>query len=84
MGITLFLASCAAGPDDTGVEYAQQMYHSIAYEGLSQIQDPEAGRWLTSTEEETHAEFYNSNPYNSFAMTMREPVAGTVKRGQYL
>ncbi len=80
----VFLASCAAGPDKTGVEYAPQMYHSVPYEQLSQVTDPEAGRWLTSTDEEEHAEFYNSNPYNAHGMTMREPVEGTVKRGKYL
>ena len=77
----LFLLGCAAGPDDPGVEYAPQMYHSIPYEGLSQIKDKEAGRWLSSTNQDGHAEYYNSNPYNPFGMTMREPPEGVVKRG---
>jgi mono/diheme cytochrome c family protein len=80
----LILASCAAGPNDQGLEYAPQMYHSIPYEGLTQIQDKEIGRWLSSTDNEDHAEFYNSNPYNPFSMTMREPVKGTVRRGEFL
>lgn len=84
IAIVWVIAGCAAGPDNTGVEYAPQMYHSVPYEGLSQVTDEEAGRWLTSTDEETHAEFYNSNPYNKYGMTMREPVEGTVKRGKYL
>ena len=39
---------------------------------------------VSSNGEDVPAEFYNSNPYNAFNMTMREPVKGTVKRGQYL
>jgi mono/diheme cytochrome c family protein len=77
------VASCASRGNDTGVEYAPQMYHSVAYEGLSQIQDKEAGRWLTSSSEGP-AEFYTSNPNNPNEMNMREPVANTVRRGQPL
>ncbi|MGL1885658.1 MAG: cytochrome c [Reichenbachiella sp.] len=76
------MSSCAAGVDNTGVEYAPQMYHSVAYEGLAQVTDKEAGRWLTS--QEGDAEFYTSNPNNPNAMNMREPVANTVRRGQPL
>lgn len=76
------LVGCAAHGDYPGVEYAPQMYHSTPYEPLSQITDEEAGRWLTSLDEGP-AEFYNSNPYNPNGMTMREPVAGTVKRNKY-
>jgi len=78
------LASCAAGPDNQGLEYAPQMYHSTPYEPLTQIKDEEIGSWLDSNEEDGHGEFYNSNPYNKFSMTMREPVQGTVRRGQML
>ncbi|WP_258105105.1 cytochrome c [Marinoscillum sp. MHG1-6] len=80
-GVVLMLASCTAGPDNTGLEYAPQMYHSTPYEPLSQIQDKEAGTWLDSNPEDEHGEFYNSNEYNAFGMTMREPVAGTIRRG---
>lgn len=80
----LILSSCAAGPDNPGVEFSPQMYHSAPYEPLSQVTDKEVGRWLSSTDNEGHAEFYNSNPYNDYNMTMREPVPGTIKRGQYL
>jgi mono/diheme cytochrome c family protein len=79
LGIVLF--SCAAGPDNTGLEYAPQMYHSTPYEPLSQIQDKEVGSWLDSNPEDEHGEFYNSNEYNKYGMTMREPVSGTIKRG---
>lgn len=71
--------SCAAKKERPGTEYAPQMYHSVPYEPLSQIKDKEAGRWLTSREEGA-AEFYNSNPFNPHEMTMRAPVAGTVRR----
>lgn len=78
------IVSCTAGVDDTGLEYAPQMYHSTPYEQLSQITDEDSGNWLDSNEEDGHGEFYNSNPYNEFKMNMREPVANTVRRGQPL
>lgn len=83
VGIVL-LASCAAKNDYPGVEYAPQMYHSVAYEPLTQIKDKSQGSWLDSNDEDGHGEFYNSNPYNPFEMTMRAPVANTVKRSSYL
>lgn len=75
------LASCAAGGDDQGTEYAPNMYHSVAYEPYSQITDKDAGRWLTSIDyPDGHAEFYNSNQYNLHRMNMRLPAPNTVKR----
>lgn len=80
------LTSCGAGGEDQGTEYAPNMYHSVAYEPYSQITDEDAGRWLTSIDypapegQKGHAEFYNSNRFNPFRMTMREPPANTVKR----
>lgn len=82
--LAIVLVGCTAGPDRTGVEYAPQMYHSTPYEPLSQIDDTAAGTWLSSSSESDHGEFYNSNPYNPYGMTMREPVSGTVKRGQFI
>ncbi|MEM9326044.1 MAG: cytochrome c [Bacteroidota bacterium] len=82
--VALFLLGCTAGVDDPGLEYAPQMYHSVPYEPLSQVKDKEIGKWLSSTDEDGHAEFYNSNPYNPHEMTMLEPVPGTVKRGRFL
>lgn len=82
--VTAMLGACAAGVDDTGLEYAPQMYHSTPYEPLSQITDESKGSWLDSNPEDEHGEFYNSNPYNPFKMTMREPVANTIKRGEYI
>lgn len=80
----LFLLGCVADDDYPGLEYAPQMYHSTPYEPLTQIQDKEIGRWLTSSEIEEHAEFYNSNPYNPFNMNSRIPAGNTVRRSGYL
>lgn len=83
---TALLTSCGAGGEDQGTEYAPNMYHSVAYEPYSQITDEDAGRWLTSIDypapegQKGHAEFYNSNRFNPFRMTMREPAPNTVKR----
>jgi mono/diheme cytochrome c family protein len=83
----ILLASCSAGGDDQGTEYAPNMYHSVAYEPYSQITDWDAGRWLTSidypvdpSQGSGHAEFYNSNIHNPHRMNMREPAPNTVKR----
>jgi mono/diheme cytochrome c family protein len=77
----VLLASCSAGGDDQGTEYAPNMYHSVAYEPYSQITDKDAGRWLTSIDyPDGHAEFFNSNQYNPNHMNMRLPPANTVKR----
>lgn len=78
------LSSCAAGVDDTGLEYAPQMYHSTPYEPLSQVMDENAGTWLDSNPTDGHGEFYNSNPYNEHKMNMLTPVENTVRRGQPL
>jgi mono/diheme cytochrome c family protein len=82
------LTSCGAGGDNQGVEYAPNMYHSVAYEPYTQITDKDAGQWLTSIEYSNedgnggHGEFYNSNPYNPFHMNMRMPPANTVSRNK--
>lgn len=89
MGVSAaaLLFACSAEGDDQGVEYAPNMYHSVAYEPYSQITDWDAGRWLTSIEyapmgdhEEGHAEFYNSNNMNPHQMNMRMPPPNTVGR----
>lgn len=76
-----FLAGCKAGGENQGLEYAPQMYHSVAYEPLTQIKDESQGTWL-STREDGKGEFFNSNPYNPHGMNMREPVANTVPRNK--
>ena len=82
--LSLMLLSCSADKDNPGVEYAPNMYHSTPYEPLSQITDKEIGSWLDSNPDDNHGEFYNSNPYNPYGMTMRNPVPNTVKRSLYL
>ncbi|WP_026955499.1 c-type cytochrome [Algoriphagus vanfongensis] len=79
--IGALFAGCKADGDNQGLEYAPQMYHSVAYEPLTQITDDTRGSWL-STREDEKGEFFNSNPYNPNGMNMREPVAGTVPRNK--
>nr|MBI1231308.1 c-type cytochrome [Cytophagales bacterium] len=55
------------------------MYHSVAYEPLTQIKDEQQGSWL-SNREDGKGEFFNSNINNAYGMNMREPVANTVPR----
>ena len=66
----LAILSCKRDYNDTGLEYAPQMYNSGAYEPLNQITDPKH-------------DYYNSNPNNPYNMTMREPVKNTVKVRNY-
>ena len=80
LGISLW--SCKAKNDFQGLEFAPNMYHSVPYEGLSQITDENEGNWL-SNREDGLGEFYNSNPNNPHYMNMREPVANTVKRSEH-
>jgi hypothetical protein len=75
------LWSCKAKDDFQGLEYAPNMYHSVPYEGLSQITDENEGQWL-SNREDGLGEYYNTNPNNEHYMNMREPVANTVKRSE--
>ncbi len=82
--IGAFVTGCAAGEDDTGLEYAPNMYHSVPYEPLSQIRDKRAGAWVNSTSKSGKGEYHNSNPYNPHGMTMRVPPANTVRRKQAL
>src|SRR6478752_1727602 len=86
----VLLTACSASGDNQGVEYAPNMYHSVAYEPYSQIDDWDAGRWLTSIdypvdpkEGTGHAEFYNSNNFNPNHMNMRESAPNTVSRNKH-
>jgi mono/diheme cytochrome c family protein len=76
------LAGCKAGGDYQGLEYAPNMYHSVAYEPLSQITDKDAGSFVNSLDN-GRGEFYNSNQYNPYNMNMRLPVAHTVRRNAF-
>lgn len=75
------LAGCAGG-DNPGREYAPNMYHSVAYEPLSQITDEQAGAWANALDN-GRGEYFNSNKYNEFRMNMREPAPNTVKRNKF-
>lgn len=75
---------CTAHGDNPGREYAPNMYHSVAYEPLSQITDESAGRWVNSLDNgPDRGEYFNSNKYNPYRMTMRLPAANTVKRNKF-
>jgi len=78
-GVAALLLGCAAKGDFQGREYAPNMYHSVAYEPLTQITDTTAGAFVNSLDART-GEYYNSNRYNAFKMNMREPAPNTVKR----
>lgn len=84
LSASVMLSSCGAGGDNQGLEYAPNMYHSVAYEPYTQIVDEDAGRWLTSIEyPDGHAEFFNSNKINGpYRMNMRESPANTVPRNK--
>lgn len=73
-------ASCGAGGENPGTEFAPNMYHSVAYEPYSQITDVDAGKWV-SNDIDGRGEFYNSNQFNPYTMNLRQPPANTVKRG---
>lgn len=73
------LAGCKAGGDNPGLEYAPNMYHSVTYEPLTQITDPNAG-WYFEALDDRPGEFYNSNPYNPYKMNLRLPPRNTVRR----
>lgn len=79
VGGTLLLAGCKASGDNPGLEYAPNMYHSVAYEPLTQVTDENAGAWVNSLDN-GRGEYFNSNKYNPHAMNMREPAPNTVKR----
>lgn len=81
IGAALLLAGCKAGGDNPGREYAANMYHSVAYEPLTQITDEDAGTWVNSLDN-GRGEYFNSNKYNPNRMNMREPVANTVRRNR--
>lgn len=73
------LAGCGASGENPGLEYAPNMYHSVAYEPLTQITDENAG-WYFEALDDRSGEFYNSNPYNPYKMNLRLPPKHTVRR----
>lgn len=74
--------SCAGG-DNQGLEFAPNMYHSVAYEPLKQIVDEESGAWVQVDQTNLkYGEYYSSNPLNPNRMNMRTPPANTVRRNK--
>ncbi len=82
IGLAGIIASCSAGGNDQGVEYAPNMYHAVSYEPLKQVTDKSAGLWVNSSDQEI-GEYYNSNPNNPYGMTMRVPAENTIPRRNY-
>ena len=82
LAVALILGGCAAKGDFAGREYAPNMYHSVAYEPLSQITDESAGTIVNSLDN-GRGEYFNSNKYNPNRMNMREPAPNTVKRNKF-
>ncbi|CAN5343189.1 cytochrome c [soil metagenome] len=78
----VLLWGCTAHGDNPGREYAPNMYHSVAYEPLSQIKDTTAGVWVNSLNN-GRGEYFNSIKYNQSWMTMRLPAPNTVRRNQF-
>lgn len=79
LAAALLLAGCKAGGDYQGLEYAPNMYHSVAYEPLTQITDEGYGVMVNSLDN-GRGEYYNTNKFNPFAMNMRLPAPNTVRR----
>jgi hypothetical protein len=59
LAVVVLVAGCKAGGDYQGLEYAPNMYHSVAYEPLSQITDPMQGK-ITNALDKGRCDFYNS------------------------
>lgn len=68
-GVSL-LSACGNKQQSTGVEFAPQMYHTIAYDPYSQVTD-------------TASEFYNTLDLNPGGLNMRKPAAHTISRKMY-
>jgi mono/diheme cytochrome c family protein len=67
---SMLFSSCGRNPNDTGTEFASQMYHSRAYEDYTQIID-------------TTSEDYNSAVYNAGRLNMRKPPKHSISRKNY-
>lgn len=67
---SMLMLSCGHDTTKPNLEYAPQMYHSIAFEPYSQVTD-------------TTSEYYNTILVNQGGQNMRKPAPGTVARKQY-
>jgi Cytochrome C oxidase, cbb3-type, subunit III len=78
LGLTLW--ACQSGGENRGLEYAPQMYHSLAYEPLVMITD--------STDTYANAmpfnDYFKTGKENGKYLNMRQPVEGTVKRQNFV
>lgn len=82
LALGVAMVSCAGG-DNPGLEFAPNMYHSVAYEPLKQITDESAGDWVQMDQKNSnYGEYYSSNPLNPNGMNMRIPPANTIARGK--
>jgi len=82
LSTAVILLGCTAHGDNPGREYAPNMYHSVAYEPLSQIVDESAGTWANSLDN-GRGEYFNSNKYNQGRLNQRMPPPHTIKRNQF-
>jgi mono/diheme cytochrome c family protein len=69
-GTAAIVFSCSQNPNDPGMEYAAQMYHSIPFEPYSQVSD-------------TGSEYFNTIKVNPNGQNQRIPAQGTIARKQY-
>jgi cytochrome c5 len=80
--LALFILGCQARENHPGYEYAPQMYHSVAYDPLSQIVDEPKNILQRYSYHNP-----NTNPYNDYNgekhINLRLPPEGTVKRQNY-
>jgi len=82
LALGVAMVSCAGG-DNPGLEFAPNMYHSVAYEPLKQITDTSAGDWVQMDQKKSnYGEYYSSNPVNPNGMNMRTPPENTIARGK--
>lgn len=83
--LLVLLAGCTARDNNTGVEYAPQMYHSVPYEPLSQFGDEQIPNGFLES-------YYYADKTNSIKNNGQEgkmsnslvPVEGTIKRQNFI
>jgi mono/diheme cytochrome c family protein len=74
---SFMLTACGADRDNPGVEYAPQMYHSVAYEPLTQVIENDA--WYTALADD----YYGTSPMtNSGYISKEEVLSNTDKRNK--
>ena len=81
---SILLFACNARKNDTGVEYAPQMYHSVPYEPLSQFTEEEVpSGFLESFYYADKVNSIKNNGTNSKVINSMKPAEGTIKRQRY-